>query len=138
MGKKKLLFNVFDPKGILKPDYNPKDLRKRTPGERLWLARKAAGLTQVEAAAREGVGETAYAQAEKDRFAGATPFKSPFPPVSKPALPALLALARRREGLGLDGTAAALGVSKVTLLAWEREGRLCVRSYWACKGFIFP
>jgi len=119
-------------------DFDPKDLRTRTPGERLWLARKGLGLSQVQAAALAGVGETAYGKAEKVLFGAPTPFKSPFPPISKPSLPVLLALARRRSGLGLDGTAAALGVSKVTLLAWERDGGPGLKVFWERRGYVFP
>lgn len=114
-----------------------KDLTRRTSGEELWIARKAAGLTQVEAARRAGVGETAYLAAEKDRN---PPRIASVPGISRvraPSLGALLALARRRSGLGLGGVAAGLRVTKVTVLTWERAGDYRLRNFWTRRGYGF-
>lgn len=115
-----------------------KDLGRRTPGEDLWLARKAAGLTQVEAASRAGLGENAYGDAEKDRRAAPRPPEAGIRAVPSPGAPLLLALARRRAGIGLDGLARALSVSKVTVLAAERRGDERLVRFWRKRGFRFP
>lgn len=115
-----------------------KDLTVRTPGEALWLARKAAGVTAYQAAARAGVGRNAYRDAERDRLGAVGPLKTDLPPVSKPGLAALLALARRRSGLGLDGVAARVKASRVTVMAWERAGEPFLKLFWELRGFRFP
>lgn len=115
-----------------------KDLGRRTPGEELWLARKATGLTSYEAASRAGVGRNAYREAELDRNPGPTPFKTGLLKVSRPSLALLLALARRRSGYGLAKIVRAAGRSKVTLLAWERAGDPRLVSFWEGRGFNFP
>lgn len=114
------------------------DLGTRTPGEELWLARKAAGLTSYEAAARAGVGRGRYRDAERDRNPALDPLKTGLRRVSRPSLALLLALARRRSGLGLNLVAELVGVSKVTLHA--REGRVDagLRAFWEGRGFWFP
>lgn len=115
-----------------------KDLSRRTPGEELWLARKAAGKTSCEAAALAGVGRNAYREAELDRNPGPAPFKTGLRRVSRPSLPALLALARRRSGFGLEGLVAHVRASRVTVLAWERAGEARLVSFWEGRGFRFP
>lgn len=114
------------------------NLYSRTPGETLWIARKAAGLTQALAASRAGLGENAYGDAEKDRNRRATPLKIGVRPVSRPSLPVLLTLARRRSGLKLSEVARRLGVSKVTVHGWERSGRWALKEFWERRGFTFP
>lgn len=114
------------------------DLGRLTAGERLWLARKAAGLTQVKAAKRAGVGENAYAGAEKDLNAAVRGPVPGIPAVRRPTMAQMLALARRRSGLGLRGLAKAGSVTKVTVLAWERAGRPELVRFWEKRGFTFP
>lgn len=95
-----------------------------TPAERLWLWRRAQGLTQTRAAARLGVGRGTVSAAERGLTA------APRVPVVA-ATPALrLALHRRRSGLGLVGAAARLGVSGVTLLAMERRADPRLADFW--------
>lgn len=114
------------------------DLTVRTTGEELWLARKAAGLTSYEAAARAGVGRNAYRDAELDRNPGAGGLKTGLRKVGKPGLPALLALARRRAGYGLAEAAEWAQCSRVTFLRRERDGDPILKGYWAYLGFRFP
>lgn len=118
--------------------FAPKELSRRTPGEELWLARKAAGKTAVEAAVLAGLPRHAYSDAERDRNGAPTPLKSGLRKVSRPSLPLLLALARRRSGLGLAGVVRAYGVSKVTVLARERAGSPSLLAFWTKRGFRFP
>lgn len=115
-----------------------KDLSRRTPGEALWLARKAARKTSYEAAALAGVGRGTYREAERDENRRPTPLKTGLFPVSRPPLALLLALARRRSGKTLEEVAARLGVSRPTVLARERAGDGALRTYWERKGFRFP
>jgi len=110
-----------------------KDLTTWTPGERLWLWRRARGLTGRQAAARLGLGRNAFWAMEGGQR----------PPVPKangvaPNLPLLLQLARRRAGAGLRGTAARLGVTHPTLLAMERAGAPRLQEWWEKRGFVFP
>jgi len=114
------------------------DLGRLTPGERLWVARKAAGVTQVDAAAWAGVGENAYADAEKDRNAAVRGPVPGIPAVRRPRLALLLALARRRWGGGLDAVASEAGYCRVWFLAKERAGSRELKLHWEGCGFIFP
>ena len=114
------------------------DLGVRTPGERLWLARKAAGLTSYEAASLAGVGRNAYREAERDENRREKGLKTGLGPVSKPSLALLCALARRRSGKPLALIAGRLGISRITYLAWERAGNPRVKEFWARAGFWFP
>jgi DNA-binding XRE family transcriptional regulator len=115
-----------------------KYLGRRTPGEKLWLARRAAGKTSYEAAALAGVGRNAYREAERDENPAPAPLKTGLKPVSRPSLALLLALARRRSGLGLDRTAKVLSISRMTVLAAERRGDPALVRFWEKRGFRFP
>lgn len=112
-----------------------KDLAERTQAEELWLWRRSKGLKASTAAARFGIGRSAYWRAEAGRRGVA---KGPWRPVRDPPAGLLCALARRRSGMTAWEVARALGVSRVTLLAWERasDGRL--GRFWARKGYAFP
>lgn len=114
------------------------DLGARTAGERLWLARKAAGLTQVQAAKLAGVGENAYAGAEKGLNASVRGPVPGIPAVRRPTLAQLLALARRRWGGGLAAVASEAGYCRVWFLAKERAGSRDLRMHWESLGFTFP
>lgn len=113
----------------MKLNYNLTDL---TSGERLWLTRRVRGWSQPEAARRFGVGRTALSLAENDR--------EPLPIALRLTLrvdvPALLALARRRYGYGLRGTAGIVGVSHRTLLAWERTADARLLQFWTYRKFV--
>lgn len=105
-----------------------------TPGERLWLARRASGESLGTFAARFRIGRNLYHKFEKDeierrRLHVARP---------RPAEGDLAALARRRSGLGLAGTARAAGVSRVTVLAWEEACDPRIVNFWRKRGFRFP
>lgn len=113
----------------------PRDLSARTPAEELWLWRRSKGLTQRQAAARLGVGRGRLSRAERDGVL--EPPHAAWRPVSDPGTPALLALARRRSGLGLRGVADAAGISHRTLLAWERDGAEALVAWWERRGFTF-
>ena len=115
-----------------------KDLGRRTPGEELWLARKAAGLTAYQAARRAGVGRGRYRDAERDRKPGVAPAQAGLKAVPRPDLAALLALARRRSGLGLAGVAARVKATRPTVHAWERAGEPFLKLFWELRGFRFP
>lgn len=114
-----------------------KNLAARTPAEELWLARKAAGLTSEQAALAAGIGRSAYRAAELGRIPLPAPFKTGLVKVRAPSTPLLLALARRRSGLGLAGLAKAGSVSRVTVLAWERAGRGELVRFWEKHGYRF-
>lgn len=114
------------------------DLGRRTPGEELWLSRKANGLTSYEAAARAGVGRNRYRDAELGRNPGPTPLKTGLRRVSKPSLALLLALARRRSELGLLEIVRFLQTSRVTLHAMEGRGDPILQEFWVRRGFRFP
>lgn len=115
-----------------------KDLSRRTPGEELWLARKAAGRTSYEAAALAGVGRNAYREAELDRNPARIDALARIRRVRRPSLPLLLALARRRSGARLAGLCALVQASRVTVLVWERSGKPELRAFWEGRGFRFP
>ncbi len=115
-----------------------KDLAILTPGELLRIARHRAGLTQRQAAARAGVGKTAWWEAEKGLAPAPTPREARLRAVRRPTLAELLDLARRRSGLGLNEAAGLAGTSRVTLLAMERAGDDGLRAFWEKRGFKFP
>lgn len=113
-----------------------KNLAALTQGERLWAWRKARGLTQAQAAGRLGTTRHRLQAME----AGAIDGQSLARRVrnSEVALPGLLALARRRAGVGLEGLAQALGTSRVTVLAREARGDARLRAWWVRAGWRFP
>lgn len=123
---------------VKKPRNVDFDLGRRTPAERLWLARKAAGLTQVQAAQLAGVGENAYGDAEKGRSAAVRGPVPGIPGVRRPTLAQLLALARRRWGGGLAAVASEAGFCRVWYLAKERAGSRALKLHWEGLGFTFP
>jgi DNA-binding XRE family transcriptional regulator len=112
------------------------DLRKRTKGEELWLWRRDKGLTCAGAAEKLGVGRTTYWRMEVDRIDPPPQWK--WVPVQEPKYVLLLALARRRAGLGLYKTARKYGVSHVILLQEERSGSRNLIAFWQGRGFRFP
>jgi hypothetical protein len=115
-----------------------KALYARAPGEELWLRRRLAGLTGPQAAKALGIGRTALWEAEA-RGKGARQLLG----LAKllwgkpPGLPDLLALARRRQGWGLLGTAGRCKISHTTLLAAERRGDAWLAEFWSRRGFTF-
>src|SRR4051812_25526731 len=103
-----------------------KNLRRRTPGEGLWLWRRSLELTQAQAASVHKVSERRYNYWETDRER-----PDPCRVFYSPTGGDLCALARRRDGRPLRDLAAALGAgSHVTLLAWEREGDPRLMAAW--------
>lgn len=112
-----------------------KDLTIRSAAEELWLARKAIGRTQAVQAAWLGVSRSTLQASERD---GPVPSLSGlWKPISTPETPLLLALARRRSGLGLRGAARAVGVCHVTVFNWENQGDQRLIDFWARRGFRF-
>ena len=101
-----------------------------TSGERLWLWRKRAGLTQIQAARMIRVGRNHYREMELDRE------PAPFRPLDT-TTELVLALARRRLGKGLRETARLVGVSHRTLLLWEKEADPRLVGFWKAKGLRF-
>lgn len=103
----------------------------RTPAEWLWARRRAAGLGIPAAAKALGIGRTTYGLCEQ----GQHPIPPPRGPMVRPepTLPVLLALARRRSGMGLVRIAKALRISRVTLLRWEREADPRIIEFWSKK-----
>lgn len=113
-----------------------KDLALRTPGEELWVRRKEAGLTMPKAARAAGLGRTTWWLYESGRKA--PPAEVLGPRRAFISLPTLLALARKRSGLGIHRTARTLGpMSHVTLLAREARGDPSLRAAWEGRGFWF-
>lgn len=110
------------------------DLTKLTPGEALWLARRRAGRTLGEEAAARGCGRRQLLEAEQGRRAAPRGHGGP---VEGPTLPEALRLARRRWGAALGGLATALGVSRVTVHAWERRGDARLVLFWRRQGMRF-
>lgn len=108
----------------------------RTPGEELWVRRRANGLTGLETATFFGIGRTALWEAET-LGKGAEALAKPRFWARPPGLPELLALARRRQGWGLPGTARRCKVSHTTLLAAERRGDAWLVQFWEGRGFTF-
>lgn len=108
-----------------------KDLRTRTQGEELWLARRALGRTQAAQARALGVSRGRLSLLELDAAQGGPRVRF------EPSLPLLLALARRRSRLGLRGVARAAGVSHRTLLKWEARADPKLVEFWVGRGFTF-
>ena len=115
------------------------DLRRLTPGERLWVWRAGSivpgGATQEAAARSLGVHPDTYQAAERDRVA------LPCPIDDKTlrtwlTLPIALRLCRRRYGHGSRVTAAVLGYgSHVALLKAEKKGDRALLAAWRRLGF---
>lgn len=115
------------------------DLNVRTRGEELWLWRRSRGLTAATGAERVGVGRTTMWKMEADQMSA--PIQHPrwgLARVRRPPLCLLLALARRRAGLGLYRTAKRAGISHVSLLERERSGSPELVTFWKDWGFSFP
>ncbi len=112
-----------------------RDLGKRTPGEELWCRRRWTGLTGLQAAEVLGVGRTALWLAEQDAGTAEAYLLRMRHAVIR--LPQLLALARRRQGWGLLGTAKRVGVSHTTLLIREKAGDPGLMEFWVGEGFTF-
>lgn len=110
------------------------DLSQLSHGEHMLLERLRLGEKQIETAARLGMGQRAYAAAERDRA-----------PVPKgyalgrirPTLAEQCRLARRRYGRGLRAVAKRLGYSHVTLLGREACGDADLVKSWGKLGFTF-
>lgn len=112
-----------------------KDLTRRTPAEELWLSRRAIGRTQAGQAAWLGVSRSTLQAAERN---GPVPcLTGLWRPIQAPGANLLLALARRRSGLGLRGVARAVGVCHVTVFNWESNGDQRLIDFWARRGFRF-
>lgn len=112
-----------------------RDLTRLTRGETLWAWRLQNGLTQARAGKRLGISRHRVSAIETGLPGGrilATLLRN-----FTPTLGTMLALARRRYGLGLLRTAEAIGVSAVTLLAWERRADPRLLTFWARRGFTF-
>jgi DNA-binding XRE family transcriptional regulator len=108
-------------------------LAQRSAAENVWLDRRRRGLTQSAYAAAVGIGRTLLSDIERDSY----------PPVFnyKPVVPTLgdlCALARRRSEVKLSRLERLLGVSKVTILAYERRGDKALAAFWRGRGFRFP
>lgn len=111
-----------------------KDLTKISPGERLWIERKALGRTQAMAAEIYKVSERRYNAMERDMVPVPAGWgdRGNCMPVA-----ALCALARRRNGRPLRTVAESFGISHVTLLTWERAGEPRLVRAWERKGYKF-
>ena len=114
---------------------NDRDLTRRTHGEELWCRRRAAGLTSREAAEALGIGRTTLYLEERKEGPRRLPLLARH--WASPRLPELLALARRRSGWGMHGTAQRARVCHVTLLRMERSGSPDLRAFWEERGFTF-
>jgi len=94
-----------------------------TKGERLRVMRWRRGLTQAAEAKRRGMGRTKYSRLENDQAPGG---------VVSLQRNEVLALARYRASPRLDlaDVARLLGVSRVTVLKWERLGNPKLVDFW--------
>jgi hypothetical protein len=111
------------------------DLTLRTPAEELWLSRKAIGRTQAGHAAWLGVSRSSLQASE---LYGPVPMLDGlWTPVKAPGANLLLALARRRSGLGLKGAARVIGVCHVTVFNWELKGDQRLIDFWEKQSFTF-
>lgn len=111
-----------------------KDLRVLSTGERLWLWRRHRGLTILEAAARFEVGKNRLGDLEREArddwaFSGVG-FEADQVTASD-----LLRLARRRSGIDLPAISNRLGVSRMTVLAWESTCDSRLVAFWRRRGF---
>lgn len=117
------------------PDMN-KDLRVLTTGERMWLWRRARGMSLEEAARHHGVLRQFHWQpAERDED-GAVPIAVDLD-ARRITREDRLALARRRAKLSLADAAKAFGVSRPRYLRLERDADASLSSWWVMRGFSF-
>jgi len=92
------------------------DLKRQSPGERLWVDRTRLGKTQAEMALVFDTSERRYNMYERDKV------EFPWaPPPTTTDRGLLCALARRRHGLCLRSTASLFNISHTELLTRERE-----------------
>lgn len=110
-----------------------KDLRRRTPAEDIWLWRRGSGRTQTEMAALWNCGRTTFWKYES----GLLELPPTYRGHSRPGIRELLPLARRRAGLTTAALAGRLGISRVTLAAWEREVDSRLVAWWLKRGWTF-
>lgn len=110
-----------------------RNLGKLSDGERLWFLRTKAGKSQRQAAMDYGTFEKRYWEMEVDQ----RPFPGEMVSIIRLTPADKCALARRRAGLKLRGTARSFGVSHVTLLAWESSGDKRLIAHWRAQGFKF-
>lgn len=89
-------------------------------------------MTQREAAARFGVHEKKYWKIEAGIL-----LAEPAPPQLKWSMGDLCALARRRHGKSFRKTAQEIGISHVTLAAWEAKGDDRLVRHWKAMGYLF-
>lgn len=112
------------------------NLADLSPPERLWLERIGQGVTQDVAAPAAGLSHRRYVDAELGRCAMPPTLKGALSG-RKPALGQLLRLARRRSARQLRPLAAALGISHVTFLKYEREANQKLVRFWCGQGYRF-
>lgn len=116
-----------------------KDLTRPTLGEQLWLWRKRRGLSQRAAIRRvSSITRRAWQLYEAGRETASLPTKL-FLEVNviAPTTTEALRLARRRSGTSIGLLMTRLGVSKVTLLTWERDADWRLVNYWRDRGYKF-
>jgi hypothetical protein len=94
--------------------------------------RRAHGLTQEEAASHFGVHRKKYWKIEAGRLTA-----NPLPPILNWAKGDLCALARLRHGKRFRETASMIGISHVTLSAWEKTGDKRLIKFWKSMGYRF-
>lgn len=127
------------------------DLATLTLMERLWLWRGRRKLDQRSMAAEIGVSRRIYAAMEGAvRHSNRPRSQRAIEVQAVEALQNLarrlpratrtdrLALARRRSGVTLTRLAAALGVSRVTVLRWEKTADQRLAAYWERRGYRLP
>jgi hypothetical protein len=107
-----------------------KDLTALAPHEELWLWQLAQGFTNAEAAKAIKVSERHYWKLVNGLL-------NPDSYEVDPTPGQLCALARRRYGRGLAGTARLAKCSPPTLLKRERTGDPKIIAFWEKKGFTF-
>lgn len=110
-------------------------LRDLTAGERLYIARRRAGLTMLEAATEHGVTDWRYREWEKDRTSEVA---APFAYLETPLTPNEAAiLARRRKNWSIRQLGLMMGLSHVTVIKWEASQNLVnpVVQFWVNRGW---
>lgn len=115
-----------------------KDTGRLTDLEKLWLTRQRLGVNQHDFGGANGVSRWTYAKMER----GALPFNALVAgAVSAWAggltLKERVVIARRRYGLPVKCLVRLVGVSRVTLLAWEQHHPERLLSFWRNKLFTF-